>query len=214
MVAGDDAHYLVRSKDESFRSSLLESFKSLVTPRTTLVLCGGYELAEVALAHRAHFATRVILIHLPRYSLDTGGEEEWLVVLAEFSRSPLLRLADPNLLVTNSRALLHDCHGVVGLLEKRLIDAQSNADARGAALSQVDLDETKPTAVAWQTIRNDILAGEALIGTKVGAIELPPESTRKEPKPKQRPRSNKQRTRTNRKPFERTPRRTRPVVKT
>lgn len=214
LVAADDGHNLVRSKDESFKASLLESFKSLITPRTSLVMCGGYELAEVALAYRAHFASRVIIIHLPRYSDSETDHQEWLIALGEFSRSPLLRLANPDLLVSNSRKLLHECHGVIGLLEKRLVDAQANADARGADLSQQDLDETTPTTAAWDTIHNDIAKGESLLGTKVGAIELPPPPAHTELKATPNKNKKKRSTRLKRGPYERVPRRTQPAVKT
>ena len=214
VVVADDAHYLVRSKDESFKASLLESFKSLITPRTTLVMCGGYELADVALSHRAHFATRVIMIHLPRYQCTEVDQAEWLGVLGDFSRSPMLRLDDPDLLVSNSAKLLHECHGVVGLLEKRLIDAQALADARDTALSATVLEETRPTMSAWETIRNDIGKGESMLGMKIADV-VPPTDLRRNEAVEKKPASRKQESaQTRRAPFERIPRRTQPAVKT
>ena len=210
-VVGDDAHYLVRSKDENFRSALLESLKSLITPRTTLVLCGGYELADVALAHRAHFATRIFTIHLPRYMATPEDTEEMLEILAAFSRSPRLRLVDPDLLVRNVARFLHECHGTVGLVEKRLIDAQAVADAKNTLLSDDELEQTRPTQSAWSAIRNDIEKGEKLLSSlvtdEVQKVDPAKDETSRQP-------GNAGNGKTRRAPFERVPKRTQPDVRT
>lgn len=212
-IVADDAHNLVRSKDESFKSSLLESFKSLVTPRTTLIMCGGYELADVALSHRAHFATRIITIHLPRYTDAEADREAWLGVLGAFSASKLLRLDDPDLLVRNSSRLLHECHGTIGIVEKRLIETQVLADARGTAISESLLEETRPLNSAWSTIRNDITKGEELFASKVADDVDLADKIKQGGQDETRKADGKSARTTRRSPFERVPRRTQPDIK-
>jgi hypothetical protein len=169
----DDAHYLVRTKDEEFKASLLEALKGLVTPQTTLVLAGGYELASVAMAYRTHFAERLLVVHLPRYGGTRADAAEWRNIVATFARASKLHLVSPNLLSDMADRLRYECHGVVGILEKRLLRAQAYAAARGKRISVEVLDATRPPDVAWQTTEADILSGEKLLGTQVDVHDIP-----------------------------------------
>jgi len=173
-VVVDDAHYLVRTKDEEFKASLLEALKGLVTPLTTLVLAGGYELANVALAYRTHFAERLLVVHLPRYGRTRADAAEWRNIVAMFARASKLHLVSPNLLSDMADRLRYECHGVVGILEKRLLRAQAYAAARGKRISVEVLDATRPPDVAWQITEADILSGEKLLGTQVDVHDIPP----------------------------------------
>lgn len=172
-VVVDDAHYLVRTKDEDFKASLLETLKGLVTPQTTLVLAGGYELANVAMAYRTHFAERLLVVHMPRYGKTRADAAEWRNIVAMFARASKLHLASPNQLSDMADRLRYECHGVVGILEKRLLRAQAYAAARGKRISAEVLDATRPPEVAWQTTEADILTGEKLLGTQVDVHDIP-----------------------------------------
>ncbi len=172
-VVVDDAHYLVRTKDEEFKASLLEALKGLVTPLTTLVLAGGYELANVALAYRTHFAERLLVVHLPRYGRTRADVDEWRNIVATFAQASKLHLVSPNLLSDLADRLRYECHGVVGILEKRLLRAQAYAAARGKRISMEVLNATRPPDVAWQITEADILSGEKLLGTQVDVHDIP-----------------------------------------
>ncbi len=214
----DDAHYLVRTKDEEYKASLLEALKGLVTPRTTLLLAGGYELANVALAYRTHFAERLLVVHMPRYGKSKGDRNEWRRIVANFTESKLLKLDPPTLLSDVADRLRFESHGVIGILEKRLIRAEAYAVARGKKISLKVLKETRPVDVQWRATEADITTGEKLLGTRVGVIdvsmdaaldvapaELPPQKTRTRKRERgiKKPR-----------PFERPPRRALPAVHT
>lgn len=216
VVMIDDAHYLVRTRDEEYKAALLEALKGLVTPRTTLLLVGGYELASVALAYRTHFAERLLVVHMPRYGKSKCDRDEWRRVVANFAESNALKLNPPTLLSDVADRLRLESHGVIGILEKRLIRAEAYAVARGKKISAETLDATRPIDAQWQITEADITAGEKLLGTRVGVsdifmdaaldvapAELPPRKTRK------RARGIKKQ-----RPFERAPRRSLPAVHT
>lgn len=166
----DDAHYLVRVKDEHFKSSLLESFKSVVTPITTLVLSGGYELAKVALANRAHLSSRIIVVHVPRYRNTPEDLLNWKAIISKLSKSPRVKLEHPDLLASNAAELLYECHGGIGVLEKRILNMVIVAGSHGTPITKAILAETRPTSAAWEAVRLDIENGEKLLGTKVGIV--------------------------------------------
>ncbi len=222
VVLIDDAHYLVRAKDEAFKSSLLESLKSLVTPITTLVLSGGYDLAEVALANRAHLSSRIITVHVPRYGDSEEDLEIWAGIIGNMSESSLISLDHPDLLLTNAEALRYDCHGDIGVLEKRLVKMLVAASAHGTSISADIIAETRPTSVEWNAMRLDIEKGETLLGTTVGVVEISdpeqneetktskPDEKGKNGKGNQGDTKNKQSK--NQRPFERAPTRTQKAV--
>jgi len=214
----DDAHYLVRTKDEEYKASLLEAMKGVITPQTTLVLAGGYELAQVAMAYRTHFAERLLIVHLPRYGKNKSDATEWRRVVATMSQSPKLRLDSQNLLIDEADRLRHECHGVVGILEKRLVLAQAFADACHTTISAEVLNQTRPTALQWDTTEADIKSGEKLLGTRVELIDVPqsPNSTTPSTGVKVNG-AGKHKEGTWKKharPFERRPRRAQPAVRT
>ena len=220
----DDAHYLVRTKSEEFRASLLEALKGLVTPRSTLVLAGGYELANVAMAYRTHFAERLLVVHLPRYGKTRADAAEWRNIVAIFAQATKLDLESPGLLDDRADRLRYECHGVVGVLEKRLLRAQAYAAARGEQISAKVLDATRPADVTWQATEADILSGEKLLGTQVDVRDIPlsvnlsapvPESKSSEtPKAKGKGQPRKKSAARKPRPFERKPKRALPKVRT
>ncbi|MEY2116223.1 MULTISPECIES: AAA family ATPase [Rhodanobacter] len=214
----DDAHYLVRTKDEEYKASLLEAMKGVITPQTTLILAGGYELAEVAMAYRTHFAERLLIVHLPRYGKSPSDINEWRRVVATMGQSPKLRLGSTHLLIDEADRLRHECHGVVGILEKRLIRAQSYADACHTPISAEVLKQTRPTALQWDTTEADIKSGEKLLGTRVELIDIPQSPNSIAPSTSAKASGAGKHTKGTWKkgarPFERKPRRAQPAVRT
>lgn len=156
----DEGNFLVRTKDPLYKSSLVESLKGLVSSVTTLVLFGGYELLQAALTHRSHLASRKIVINLGRYKENPDDLSEWRGIIQRMSASPLLSLSDPNLLIDKARPLLVECHGVIGILEKRLIRCIAMAESQGSSITDEIIAATEPTQDEWDTIRNDIASGE------------------------------------------------------
>jgi energy-coupling factor transporter ATP-binding protein EcfA2 len=218
VAAVDDAHYLVRTKDEQYKASLLEAMKGVITPQTTLVLAGGYELAQVAMAYRTHFAERLLIVHLPRYGKNKSDTTEWRRVVATMGQSPKLRLRSPNLLTDEADRLRHECHGVVGILEKRLVLAQAFADACRTPISAKVLNQTRPTALQWETTEADIKRGEKLLGTRVELIDVPQSPNSITPSTSAKASGAGKHTKGTWKkgarPFERKPKRTQPAVRT
>ena len=224
VILVDDAHYLVRTKNEEFRASLLEALKGLVTPRTTLVLAGGYELANVAMAYRTHFAERLLVVHLPRYGKTRADVAEWRNIIAVFTQAMKSYLESPGLLDDRADRLRYECHGVVGILEKRLLRAQAYATARGEQISAKVLHATRPADVTWQATEADIVTGEKLLGTQVDVHDIPrsvnlsapvPESKSSEtPKAREKGQPRKKSAARKPRPFERRPKRALPEVRT
>lgn len=218
VVMIDDAHYLVRAKDEEYKASLLEALKGLVTPRTTLLLVGGYELATVALAYRTHFAERLLVVHMPRYGKSKGDRDEWRRVVANFAESKALKFNPPTLLSDVADRLRFESHGVIGILEKRLIRAEAYAVARGERISLKVLNETRPVDVQWRATEADITTGEKLLGTRVGIIDVPmhtaPGASSGEPRPPDTHKRKRGNGIKKPRPFERVPRRALSAVHT
>lgn len=175
----DEGQYLVRAKDADFKASLLESLKSLVTPRSSLIMAGGYELAEVVLSARAHLAARTIVLHLSRYKNSPEDKEQWLAILKAYSVSSCLRLSQPDLLIRNADLLHEQCHGVVGMLEKRLIACKMRSESNDAAIDTAILTATAPSQNAWNTMQVDIAHGEEVLS----AYEVGVAPTAKKPRP-------------------------------
>lgn len=197
----DEGQYLARAKDPAFKASLLESMKSLVTPRSSLIMAGGYELAEVVLSVRAHLAARTIVLHLGRYEDTLKDKEQWLQILKAYSAAPALRLSTPDLLIAHADPLREQCHGVLGMLEKRLIACKMRSESLGVPIDTVILEETAPSQQAWNTMRADIAHGEDVLAAYEASIAPAARHTRAPPKKKR-----------NQRPFARKSQRSRPKV--
>nr|WP_082878864.1 AAA family ATPase [Luteibacter rhizovicinus] len=165
VVIVDEGDYIVRTKDPAFASLLVESLKSLVTPRTTLCIAGGYDLANAMLG-RAHVAARKVLIHVPSYSLSNEDRKCWRSIVASIGRSTRFSPSARILLTGESDRLLEDSNGVIGILEKRLTHALAIASANDSDLSRTILGLSDPTELEWNTVRADIERGAKLIGRK------------------------------------------------
>ena len=167
----DESQYLVRAKDPEFKASLLESMKSLVTSKTTLVIAGGYESAEVALSMRAHLAVRLVVVHLGRYTDSDSDKQEWLQLLHTVSASPALNLSRPDLLTSHADSLRMECVGVYGVLEKRLISCKIRSESLGVPIDEAILASTCLSQSAWDAMHADIVAGEAVLAGRDPATE-------------------------------------------
>ena len=170
----DEGQYLTRAKDPEFKASLLESMKSLVTPRSSLIMAGGYERVDVALSIRAHVAIRVIVLHLGRYKDTPEDRQAWLQILKAYSLCPLLRLSREDLLITHADLLLEQCQGVLGMLEKRLIACKMLSDARGVPIDEATIEATAPPQLSWNTMRADIEHGESILAAYQAPVEGKP----------------------------------------
>ncbi|WP_413624559.1 AAA family ATPase [Luteibacter sp. Lutesp34] len=203
VVLVDEGNFLVRTKNEEFRSSLIESLKSLVMVDTTLCLCGGYEMAE-AIFSRAHLAARKVVCHLEGYSDSVEDRLEWRSILASITESPKIRLAEKTLLQEHSDKLLWESHGVIGILERRLLRAVSLSVAEGSPITRDILEATAPSLREWKTIGNDIENGKKLLAAVGELAPAQTPSVSKSPSPKGRPGSRKR--------FDRRPRRAIPTI--
>jgi len=169
-VIVDEAQFMVRAKSEEFRASLVESIKSLVSYNRTAVLVGGYEVAKVVLEYREHLASRPTLIHLERYTATDEGLSAWRGILDVFAQSGHLRFATDHLLDNSAERLLEECHGQVGILQHRLVLARTRAAALGEKkITKTILEEVRPAAKQWRTIRSAVELGEAVVSTLVDA---------------------------------------------
>ena len=184
----DEGQYLARAKDPGFKASLLESMKSLVTPSSSLIMAGGYELAEVVLSARAHLAARTIVLHVGRYKDTPEDKNHWLQILKAYSSSPSLHLSSADLLITHADLLLEQCHGVLGILEKRLIACKMRSEALGVPIDDAILAATTPSQHAWDTMRADIAHGEEVLAAYESSLASAARPTRTTPKKKSRQR--------------------------
>lgn len=157
----DEAQYMVRSKDNDFRTALLESLKSLVSGSRTLVLAGGYEFIELLLGHRAHLAARTTVLHLGRYHEEGDDVISWQRILRSFSELDSLALESDDVLLRHGDILLRECHGVIGILEHRIQKARMLAAAAKRPIDARILHACRPTSEQWETIRADIEMGES-----------------------------------------------------
>jgi hypothetical protein len=125
------------------------------------------------MAYRTHFAERLLVVHLPRYGKTHADVAEWRKIVAVFTHATKSYLESPGLLDERAERLRCECHGVVGILEKRLLRAQAYAAARGEQISAKVLDATRPADVTWQATEADIVSGEKLLGTQVDVHDIP-----------------------------------------
>lgn len=166
-VLVDEAQFLARSKDERFKSSLVESLKSLITYDRTVVLVGGYEIAGVVLEQREHLATRPYVIHMRRYRNETDDFKAWLQVMKKFHESSYLHFEDDRVLLDAAPKLIEECHGQVGQLQTRLLEAKFKAGAKGMPITREILSECRQRDEQWKAIRNSILAGDRILDNRV-----------------------------------------------
>ena len=159
-VLVDEAQYMVRARDVEYRSSLVESLKSLASTNRSLVLAGGYEFANVVLSQRAHLAARAKTIHMERYRDTKQDVESWCAIIKAFEQCESLELESADLLRELALELLEECHGVVGILQDRLIMSHMIARAEGRKITADDVRNCKLPEDASKVILNDILAGE------------------------------------------------------
>lgn len=163
MALLDEGQFLVRATDEDFRSALIESLKSLISSQMSVVIAGGYELADVVLSYRAHIAATTIVVHLERYRASEKDRKVWLTIIKSFSQSTKLEFENDTLLLEHADALLEQCHGSSGILEKRLIECAMVAAANDSKITAEVLRATAPVQEAWETLRNDIESGEHVV---------------------------------------------------
>ena len=202
----DEGQFLVRAKDEAYKSALVESLKGLIFRETAVVIAGGYELADVVLSYRAHIAATTIVVHLPRYTGAKKDFETWLTILKSYSESKIIALSAPSLLLKNAEKLLIECHGVIGILEKRLMECAMRAACQNGSIGQNEIDATSPFKEAWETIRNDVEAGEIVVRKF---------KKEKKEKPSKNAKPHLERGRKNSaKPFVRSPKRTHKKIRT
>lgn len=163
-VLVDDGQYLVRAKDEEYKADLVESLKSLVTPTSSLVLVGSYELAEIVLSRRSHVAARQVTIHLRPYGAKSPEDRsEWRRILREFNESKELAFESPTTLLAREHQLLLQCHGEVGILEKRLLDCAMSAAAAETRITPKIIDSCSPIQAEWDVVHADIQRGQSIL---------------------------------------------------
>lgn len=172
----DEAQYIVRAKDPFFRSTILESLKSLISETRTLVLFGGYEFLDALISNQAHLAARSTILHMDRYRQTEADWNAWLQIIREFQNSSVLEWESEDLLFTHAEDLLIECHGVIGILEKRLQRAQMAARAKESPITSSILKSTRLVEAAYNTIAVDISHGESLLRTTGSGIQA--QSTR------------------------------------
>lgn len=165
----DDAQSVARTKNKEFASTLLEALKVLSGPGQNLVLTGGYELLGPLLAHRAHLAARVTIVHLAPYE----GPEDYLVWMGIIMA---IELENPHGIGENgalrdcSKELYLQCHGCIGLLDKRLQQVIARAAASRAPITAELIRSTKPTQAEWDTIAADLELGKAALARVADVI--------------------------------------------
>lgn len=161
----DEAQYIVRAKDAFYRSTILESLKSLISESRTLVLFGGYEFLDALVSHQAHLVARSTILNIDRYCNTRADRKHWIQVLKQFELSQSLSLANPTLLCELSDYLLEQTFGVVGLLERRLQRAHMLATLDGGTITEEHIRNTELTSVARDTFEQDLSLGDELLAT-------------------------------------------------
>ncbi|CRD59160.1 AAA family ATPase [Stenotrophomonas maltophilia] len=158
----DDAQSIARTKNEEFGATLLESLKVLSGPGQNLVLTGGYELLGPLLAHRAHLAARVTIVHLSPYE----GEADyvaWQGIIRAIENANPHGIGENGALRACSRELYVQCHGCIGVLDKRLQQVIAYAAACNASVTPKMIRAVKPAQAEWSTIAKDIELGKAAL---------------------------------------------------
>ncbi|MCZ8064180.1 AAA family ATPase [Silanimonas sp.] len=153
----DEAQFLTENRNPDLRGGILESMKSLVTSSTDLVLCGGFSLLVELDSLKAHLASRVITIVVDRYRETDSDLVAWRKIVAAISKSPKIRLRDPDVLIRNSEQLLVETLGVIGVLERRVLQMAMS----GPLVTQNSITATRPSKKKIAIMQADIHLGES-----------------------------------------------------
>jgi|GEM_PF-4876404 len=199
LVLIDEGDNLVRAKSDDFKARLLEALKCLTYGGALPIIFGGYELAEVALSIRPHLAARIIPIHVRPYGKSSSDRRAWASLVSAMAASPSLKIPDPTLLNEMADELLVGCHGLIGLLESVLIDAQIKSSSSDKGITRKIILKSLPKSVAWAAIATDVRHGKRLMDDHFDPAVKPKASTVKKGADNAAKRS-----------FERSPRRTHP----
>ena len=70
---------------------------------------------------------------------------------------------DRRVILACADELLHDSNGVIGVLEKRLLNAFSIGRARKCGITARVLKDTSPTSSEWQVRHLDIVRGKEIM---------------------------------------------------
>lgn len=180
----DDAQSIARTKNEEFGATLLEALKVLSGPGQNLVLTGGYELLGPLLAHRAHLAARVTIVHLSPYEgeADYGA---WQGIIKAIENANPHGIGENGALRACSRELYVQCHGCIGVLDKRLQQVIAYAAACNGSITPEMIRAVKPAQAEWETIARDIALGKAALAQVPDVITpgAPPLGSRREDLP-------------------------------
>ncbi|MCU1156860.1 AAA family ATPase [Stenotrophomonas maltophilia] len=165
----DDAQSIARTKSEEFGATLLEALKVLSGPGQNLILTGGYELLGPLLAHRAHLAARVTIVHLSPYEgeADYGA---WQSIIKAIEKANPHGIGETGALRACSRELYIQCHGCIGILEKRLQQVTAYAAACNQSITAEMIRAVKPAQAEWSTVAKDIELGKAALAQVPDAI--------------------------------------------
>lgn len=207
-VVLDEAHLLTRTTKGEFRGNILESLKCIAAIERTVILCGGYELAYKGLFDNAHFAGRVIIYDFSGYENTPEDLREWARILQTFSNH--LPLSPKRLLVDRAEAILRATNGSVGLLEKWLWACRTYASIKSRPIDIEVLRKWAPSLEEQRAIATDIARGKKALET---LPTFAPRLAAGEQQPRTTVRSGEAAPistdgRNQRKPFERSPRRT------
>lgn len=158
----DDAQSIARTNNEEFGATLLEALKVLSGPGQNLVLTGGYELLGPLLAHRAHLAARVTIVHLAPYEgeADYGA---WQGIIKAIEEANPHGIGQNGALRACSRELYVQCHGCIGVLDKRLQQVIAYTAACNQSISAEMIRAVRPVQAEWSTIAKDIALGRAAL---------------------------------------------------
>ncbi len=130
LIIVDEAHHLLRIKNNGGREAALESLKCLGNETgAVIVLVGGYELLKGCFCS-AHFNGRLTLIEFPRYGTSDLQMEQFESILATFDQ--LLPWEKGNSLLSMSDLVYDGTLGSCGLISSWVLAALAKMDASGA----------------------------------------------------------------------------------
>lgn len=203
-VALDEAHLLTRTKKGEFRGHILESLKSLAAINRTLLLCGGYDLANEGLFDHPHFAGRTIVVDMGGYTDSPAHREEWVRILKHFSQ--YLHLEPSGLLLDLADVMLLAANGVFGLVEKWLWACKQYSEATHRPITIDVIRSFAPPFREQKRIAEDIRCGKEALrnvpNVVVARVENAGDARTSSPPPRTTNRNGG-----NRRAFERSPRR-------
>jgi len=206
-VVLDEAHLLTRTVKSDLRGNILESLKSIAAIERTLILCGGYELAYMGLFDNPHFIGRTIIYEFSAYESTPEDLKEWARIVKSFGS--YLSLSPGTLLMERTEALLKATNGVLGLLEKWLWACKAYAEAKGRPIDLATLRMWAPSINEQRIIADDIKKGkDALRLLPLANSRSFPSATTTSPHSVNGSDGEPPRRRSDRKPFQRSPKRT------